>query len=157
MTENGDPYARPSDPAKRISAVMTDGPERAPARAMLKAVGFTDEDLAKPLIGFGGLIIDALTSVEEVRRAAHAVLPWMIVAPLISVWSYQFDGIFFGATRGAEMRNAMIASLAIYLVAVEIFVPLWANHGLWLAFLLFMAARGLTLAAYYPRIARDFD
>ena len=40
------PYDRPSDPAKRHSAAMTDGPDRAPARAMLKAIGFTDEDLA---------------------------------------------------------------------------------------------------------------
>jgi dihydroxy-acid dehydratase len=46
-----DPYQRPSDPAKRRSAALTDGPDRAPARAMLKGTGFTDEDLARPLIG----------------------------------------------------------------------------------------------------------
>jgi len=45
------PYDRPSDPAKRHSAALTDGPDRAGARAMLKGVGFTDEDLAKPVIG----------------------------------------------------------------------------------------------------------
>ena len=42
------PYDRPSDPAKRHSAALTDGPDRAGARSMLKGVGFTDEDLAKP-------------------------------------------------------------------------------------------------------------
>src|SRR5574338_71106 len=45
------PYDIPSDPAKRHSAALTDGPDRAGARAMLKAVGFDDADLAKPLIG----------------------------------------------------------------------------------------------------------
>ena len=45
------PYDVPSDPAKRHSAALTDGPDRAGARAMLKAVGFDDADLAKPLIG----------------------------------------------------------------------------------------------------------
>jgi dihydroxy-acid dehydratase len=45
------PYDIPSDPAKRHSAALTDGPDRAGARAMLKAVGFTDDDLAQPLIG----------------------------------------------------------------------------------------------------------
>ncbi|RDI75628.1 ilvD: dihydroxy-acid dehydratase [Gaiella occulta] len=45
------PYDRPSDPAKRHSAAMTDGPDRAGARSMLKAVGFSDDDLAKPVIG----------------------------------------------------------------------------------------------------------
>jgi hypothetical protein len=46
-----DPYSRPSDPAKRRSAALTDGVSRAPARAMLKGTGFTDDDLARPLIG----------------------------------------------------------------------------------------------------------
>jgi dihydroxy-acid dehydratase len=45
------PYDRPSDPAKRHSAALTDGPDRAAARAMLKGTGFSDEDLAKPLVG----------------------------------------------------------------------------------------------------------
>jgi dihydroxy-acid dehydratase len=44
-------YEQPTDPAKRRSARLTDGVDRAPARAMMKAVGFTDEDLAKPLVG----------------------------------------------------------------------------------------------------------
>ena len=51
-----DPYARPSDPAKRHSAALTDGVARAPARAMLKGTGFTDEDLARPLIGVATLV-----------------------------------------------------------------------------------------------------
>ena len=46
-----DPYSRPSDPAKRHSAALTDGPDRAGVRSMLKGTGFTDEDLAKPIIG----------------------------------------------------------------------------------------------------------
>ncbi len=36
---------------RRNSAAIVEGPQRAPARAMLKAIGFTDEDLAKPIIG----------------------------------------------------------------------------------------------------------
>jgi dihydroxy-acid dehydratase len=46
------PYDQPSDPAKRKSAALTDGADRAPGRAMLKAVGFSDQDLARPIIGF---------------------------------------------------------------------------------------------------------
>ena len=47
MPETRHPYDRPSDPAKRYSAALTDGPDRAAARGMLKAIGFSDEDLAK--------------------------------------------------------------------------------------------------------------
>ena len=103
----------------------------------------------------GTPVVDALTGVAEVRAAARAVMPWMIAGPLVWVWSYQLDGIFLGATRGRELRNAMVVSLAAYLAAIEIFRPLLGNHGLWLAFTIFMAARGLTLAYYYPRIERD--
>ncbi len=106
---------------------------------------------------FGTAIIDALTGVAEVRAAARAVLPWMIVAPLVSVWSYQLDGIFIGATRSAEMRNAMIASLVVFVAAVTALKPVMGNHGLWLAFLVFMAARTATLGAYWPRIERSLD
>jgi dihydroxy-acid dehydratase len=73
MTENGDPYQRPSDPAKRISAAMTDGPERAPARAMLKAVGFTDDDLAKPLIGVATEWIETMPCNFNQRELAQWV------------------------------------------------------------------------------------
>ena len=46
MTDHPLPYGRPTDPGKRHSHLLTDGPDRAGARAMLKAVGFTDDDLA---------------------------------------------------------------------------------------------------------------
>ena len=39
------------DSGKSHSRAITDGPNRAPARAMFKAIGFTDEDLSKPIIG----------------------------------------------------------------------------------------------------------
>ena len=54
------PYDLPSDPAKRHSAALTDGPDRAGARAMLKATGFTDEDLAKPIVGVGTTWIETM-------------------------------------------------------------------------------------------------
>ena len=103
----------------------------------------------------GSLIIDGLTTLPEVRAAARDVLPWMIVAPLISVWGYQLDGIFIGAMWSREMRNAMIFSLIVYLAAVEVFRPLFGNHGIWLGFILFMMARGVSLGYYFPRIEKS--
>jgi dihydroxy-acid dehydratase len=54
------PYTSPTDPAKRRSALLTDGVDRAPARAMLKGVGFTDEDLARPLVGVATTWIETM-------------------------------------------------------------------------------------------------
>lgn len=69
-----DPYAQSSDSAKRRSAAVTDGPDRAPARAMLKATGLTDDDLAKPLIGVGTCWIGTMPCNLNQRRLAGFVM-----------------------------------------------------------------------------------
>ena len=65
------PYG-PTDPAKRHSAAMTDGPDRAPARAMLKGTGFTDEDLARPIIGVATTWIETMPcNLNQRELAVH--------------------------------------------------------------------------------------
>ena len=99
----------------------------------------------------GGLFIDALTVDAQARAAARTFLPWAALAPLLGVWSFQLDGIFIGATRSREMRNAMLASTAIYLVAWWLLTP-FGNHGLWAALWVSYIARTCTLAVYLPRL-----
>jgi dihydroxy-acid dehydratase len=70
---SANPYDRPSDPAKRMSAAITDGPDRAPARAMLKAIGFTDDDLARPVIGVATTWIETMPCTFNQRELATAV------------------------------------------------------------------------------------
>ena len=103
----------------------------------------------------GPALIELFTVLPEVRTTAEAFLPWMILSPLVSVWSFLLDGIFIGTTRTAAMRNAMAVSVLAYLGACWLLVPALGNHGLWLAFTLFMAARAITLAVVYPRLLRD--
>ena len=107
------------------------------------------------LLAGGPLLIAAFTSLPEVRLSAETYLWWMIVSPLISVWSFLLDGVFIGATRTAAMRNAMVLSLAVFLAANWLLLPAFGNHGLWLSLTLFMAARGLTMALYYPALERS--
>lgn len=102
----------------------------------------------------GGPIIALITDLESVRRTAAIYLPWVAVFPILAVWSFQLDGIFIGATRGAEMRNSMIACLAIFVVAGIPLVALFGNHGLWAAYSCFLLVRAITLALYYPRLER---
>lgn len=103
---------------------------------------------------FGQLIIRLLTSIDEVVLLADQYLWWVVIAPIIGVWSYLFDGLFVGATRSREMRNTMLLS------ALGVYLPAWyvlqgfGNHGLWAAILLFLLARGLTQSLYIPRIMR---
>ena len=88
------------------------------------------------------------------RQAARTYLPWLAVAPLIGIASWMFDGIFIGATRTREMRQAMILSVAIYVLALLILLPAFGNHGLWAALMVLNGARGLTMARLYPRVER---
>jgi dihydroxy-acid dehydratase len=67
------PYDKPSDPAKRKSAELTDGPDRAGARSMLKGTGFTDDDLAKPIIGVATTWIETMPCNLNQRELAQDV------------------------------------------------------------------------------------
>ncbi len=107
--------------------------------------------------GAGRMIIAVLTSIPEVRATAAIYLPWVAVSPLISVWSFQLDGIFIGATRTPEMRNGMLISLGLFLAAGWFLIPRMGNHGLWLALMVFMVIHAIFLGAWYPRIARNLS
>ena len=101
----------------------------------------------------GPAIIDLLATDPGVRAAARAYLPWAALGPLIGVWCFQLDGIFIGATRTVQMRNAGLASLAIFLAAWWALQP-FGNHGLWAALYVHYAARALTLFYCFPALVR---
>ena len=102
----------------------------------------------------GPAIIDLMATDPAVRAEARAYLPWIAMAPLLGIASWMYDGIFIGATMTREMRNAMLASAAVYLLAAVLLVPAAGNHGLWAALMILNATRGLTMDAYYPRAER---
>jgi MATE family multidrug resistance protein len=104
---------------------------------------------------FGDQMIALFTNLPEVRAAAATYLPWMVLSPLVSVWSYVLDGIYVGAIRAVEMRNGMLIALGTYLGAAALLVPTWGNNGLWLALMILMLARAVTLGTWYPRLLRS--
>lgn len=101
----------------------------------------------------GRAFIDVQTDMAAVRATAYPFLPYLAVLPLIGVWSYLLDGLFVGATRAREMRNAMVIAAAVF-VLLALGLRSWGNHGLWLAFLGFMAVRAGTMAWMARRIER---
>lgn len=100
----------------------------------------------------GPALIDLMATAPQVRETARHYLIWVALAPLISVASFMFDGIYIGATWTRDMRIAMIQAVGIYVIALVIFVPALGNHGLWLALMVLNIARAATLAARYPRL-----
>ena len=105
----------------------------------------------------GGWLIDLMSTSPEVRAAGRDYLLWAAALPLLSVASYMFDGIFIGATWTRDMRVAMIQSVALYVGALVILVPLMGNHGLWAALVVLNLARGATLGLRYPRLEAQIE
>lgn len=98
----------------------------------------------------GEHIVAMLTSITELRELADRYVIWQVVLPVIGVWCYLLDGMFIGATRGAEMRNSMAVAAAGFALTL-LTVPVFGNHGLWLALAVFLALRGLALAWIWRR------
>jgi len=103
----------------------------------------------------GPYFITMLTQDPEVISSAVRYLPYCALAPIIGFAAWQFDGIFIGTTKTREMRNAGIAALIIYIAAHYAIVPKFGKDGIWLAFLLYYAARAVTLAFYFPNIRKQ--
>lgn len=103
---------------------------------------------------FGPAFVDLMTVDAATRATARIYLGWAAIAPVLGVWAFQLDAIFIGTTRTADMRNAMLASLAIYLFAWWLLTP-WGNHGLWAALCVHYLARMATLLWYYPGLVRS--
>ncbi|WP_282153754.1 MATE family efflux transporter [Ruegeria atlantica] len=100
----------------------------------------------------GPSLIDLMSTSPEVRIAAREFLLWAAFAPVIGVASWMFDGIYIGATWTRAMRQAMIQSVAIYVVALFLLVPTFGNHGLWAALMVLNIVRGVTLGWRYPKL-----
>ena len=98
-----------------------------------------------------------MTSIEAVRLICYDFIVWISIMPVVSVFSYIYDGIFLGAARGKEIRVAMIQSFAIFFICVTFFVPLMGNTGLWASIVIFNATRAITLWTKIDRIQSSFS
>ncbi|WP_089340058.1 MATE family efflux transporter [Burkholderia singularis] len=102
----------------------------------------------------GGWIVAQLTDQPSIRDMAGRYLPWAALSPVISVWGFMLDGVFIGATYTRALMRAMAISFALFVAATLALVGPFGNHGLWAALLIFMGARGMTLARYLPALTR---
>ncbi|MCG6885306.1 MAG: MATE family efflux transporter [Silicimonas sp.] len=102
----------------------------------------------------GPWLIDTMAKAPDVQTEARRYLLWVIAAPVIGIASWMLDGIFIGATRTREMRDAMAVAAVPYALALAVLLPSLANHGLWASLMILNAARGVTLAIRYPALER---
>jgi dihydroxy-acid dehydratase len=115
------PYDRPTDPAKRHSTALTDGPDRAAARAMLKAIGFTDEDLAKPLVGVATTWIETMPCNYNQRRLAEHVKDGIRAAGGTPM-EFNTVSVSDGVSMGTEGMKASLVSREVIADSIELVV-----------------------------------
>jgi dihydroxy-acid dehydratase len=115
------PYDRPTDGAKRHSHALTDGPDRAPARAMLKAIGFTDDDLARPLVGVATTWIETMPCNYNQRRLAEFVKEG-IRAGGGTPMEFNTVSVSDGVSMGTEGMKASLVSREVVADSIELVV-----------------------------------
>jgi dihydroxy-acid dehydratase len=114
-----DPYARKTDPAKRHSAALTDGVDRAAARAMLKGIGFDDDALARPLVGIATNWIETMPCNWNQRELARHVRRGIIEAGGTPV-EFNTIAVSDGVSMGTEGMRASLVSRETIADSIEL-------------------------------------
>jgi len=109
--------------------------------------------LAAVFMATGPWVAGMMAPNDSTLRLAVDYLPYAAAMPLAGVIAFQMDGIFIGATWSREMRNLMLLSLATYLVAIAALQPVFGNHGLWIAMLVFQGVRSVAFRFMLPGLA----
>ena len=116
-----DPYSKPTDPAKRHSAAITDGPDRAGARSMLKAIGLDDEALARPLVGIATSWIETMPCNWNQRELARHVRRGIIEAGGTPM-EFNTIAVSDGVSMGTSGMRASLVSRETIADSIELVV-----------------------------------
>ena len=102
------------------------------------AVAFT------AVYGFGGdAFLSLLTDEPSVVAASHTYYYWALAIPLAGMAAFVWDGVFIGCTMTRGMLVSMALAAATFFILYYALRGSLANHGLWIAFIAYMAVRGL--------------
>jgi dihydroxy-acid dehydratase len=104
---------------RRHSRILLDGPDRAPARAMLKAVGLTDEDLRKPLIGVANTWIEVMPCNYHLRRLSERVKAGIRSAGGTPI-EFNTIAVSDGVSMGTEGMKASLISREVVADSIEL-------------------------------------
>ncbi len=105
---------------------------------------------------FGRNILEVLTDQTTVVTLALDYIGWLVIFPVLSVVPFVWDGIYIGLTSSKAMRNTMLfATFIIFFPFYYLLANYWGNHGLWLAMILFVLARGISQTLLAKRVVYD--
>ncbi len=92
----------------------------------------------------GDFIIHMLTNVPEVVALSRDYVCWSWVLPAAGIAAFVWDGVFIGITASRQMFLSSAIASAVFFSSYYLLFPSLQNHALWLAFILFLLARGVS-------------
>lgn len=92
-----------------------------------------------------------LTDNAAIAGAALAYLPWVMAIPFAGLSAFTWDGIFIGLTATRHMLTSMLCAMTVFFATCIGLYPVWHNHALWLAFLLYLVVRGAMQHLLYKK------
>jgi MATE family multidrug resistance protein len=103
---------------------------------------------------WGNQIISIITDQRALQLEMQDYLIFVCFLPIIAHWCFFFDGVFVGLTRAKAMRNSMLlCGVMVYVPALYVFSA-YENEGLWMAMLIFLLFRGISLGGYFIYLCR---
>ncbi|MED4225875.1 MATE family efflux transporter [Neobacillus cucumis] len=154
-----------------IMAYFFEGFANATSILVGKAVGSNDKELYKKTLTlskkwsviiafviaciyglFQNQIIALFTNLSSVIDLSITYGKWLILYPFAACFGLVIYGVFTGATEIAPVRNSMIYAMIVYILLQITVTPIWHNHGLWLAFIVYTIGRSGFLIMYTPRL-----
>ena len=98
---------------------------------------------------FNEEIILLMSSIPSVIALAKQYIIWVILLPLAACWCFLFDGVYIGLMQAKVMKNTMLISTFCCFFPAWLLLQSQQNHGLWAAYVIFMLARGVSLAWHF--------
>ncbi len=92
----------------------------------------------------GEAFLSLLSSDKEVIGASRDFWWWAVTVPLAGFAGFVWDGVYIGRTMVREMAITIMIASAIYFAIYIILFPTLGNHGLWIAFVCYLLARGIS-------------
>ena len=100
----------------------------------------------------GNAFLSLLTDDNSVVKAAHEYTVWAMLVPLAGVGAFIWDGVFIGCTKTRGMLQSMAVAAVTFFVVYYLSRHTMGNHGLWLAFIAYMAMRGMAQTVIWKHI-----
>ncbi|MCR4737252.1 MAG: MATE family efflux transporter, partial [Bacteroidales bacterium] len=106
---------------------------------------------------FGRGLLSILTNDKEVVDTAMRYMIWIVLVPFTGFAAFIFDGIYIGATASKAMRDTMFVATAVFFLLYYILHQMFGNHGLWLAFIVFLILRGALMFLFRKKYILTVD